>query len=79
MKDHFFTLYGINENFLMAPLAPTVGYFTGFCLRKKKFRRSAVPFFFGGYPRKGGGYGKKILLPSAVHVKERLIVSQSVS
>ena len=42
----------------MAPLAPTVGHFPGFCLRKK-FPNKCSTFFFGGYPWRGGGGTKK--------------------
>ena len=43
----------------MAPLAPMVRHFPGFCLRKNCLT-GAVPFFSGVPPEGGGGY-KKIL------------------
>ena len=57
VKKFFFILCCIKENFLMAPLAPTVGHFPGFRFRKK-FPHKWSTFFFGGYPRRGGGMKK---------------------
>ena len=44
----------------MAPLAPTVRHFPGFCSRKKIPNRCST-FFFPGVPMEGGEGTKKIV------------------